>query len=32
MLTLGVAAAFVVASMFYRYRNPANANGTLRSR
>jgi POT family proton-dependent oligopeptide transporter len=30
MLTLGVAAAFVVASMFYRYRNPANAAGTLR--
>jgi proton-dependent oligopeptide transporter, POT family len=31
LLTLGVAAAFVVASMFYRYRNPANASGTLRS-
>lgn len=31
MLTLGVAAAFVVASMLYRYRNPANAAGTLRA-
>ena len=31
VLTLVVAAGFVVASMLYRYRNPANAAGTPRA-
>lgn len=31
LLTFGVAAVFVVVSMFYRYRNPANARGTAKA-